>query len=132
MVHTLWASVFQIPLSLGAIQKVLDRVAQALEPHATAIATQARHALGNSIDATPWLLTNTLQWLWVMAHDTVALSMIPPHRSPEAFAALIDDWAGLLGSDGDGVYRTWVQARQTCVAPLLRSARGWAARAHPD
>jgi transposase len=44
MVQTLCASVLQIPLSLGAIQKVLDRVAQAIEPHYLAIATQARHA----------------------------------------------------------------------------------------
>ena len=33
-----------VPLSLGAIQKVLDRMTQAIEPHYTAIGTQARHA----------------------------------------------------------------------------------------
>src|SRR5205823_3533794 len=85
MVQTFCASVLQIPISLGAIQKVLDRVAQALVPHDSAIATQARHALVNYIDETSWLLTNTLQWLWVMASDTVAFSMIHPHRSTEAF-----------------------------------------------
>ena len=54
MVHTFCASVLQVPISLGAIQKVLDRVAQAIEPHDTAIATQARHAPVNYIDETPW------------------------------------------------------------------------------
>src|SRR5215831_2724088 len=73
MVQTLCASVLQVSISLGAIQKVLDRVTQAIEPYYTAIATQARHALVNYIDETPWFLTNTLQWLWVMASDTVAL-----------------------------------------------------------
>jgi transposase len=131
MVQTLCASVLQVPLSLGAIQKVLDRVAQAIEPHYTAIATQVRHAVVTSIDETPWLLTHTLQWLWVMVSDTAALSMMHPHRSKEAFAALIDDWAGILVSDGYGVSRNWVQARQTCLAHLIRSARGWAARANP-
>ena len=131
MVQTFCASVLQIPISLGAIQKVLDRVAQAIEPHYNAIATQVRHARVNYIDETPWFLTNALQWLWVMVSDTAALYLIPPHRSKEAFAALIDDWAGILVSDGYGVYRHWVQARQTCLAHLIRTARGLAARDNP-
>jgi transposase len=132
MVQTFCASVFGVPLSLGAIQKVIDRVAQAIEPHYMAIAAQARHAVVNYIDETPWFLTNTLQWLWVMVSDSVAFYMIHPRRSKEAFAALIDDWAGILVSDGYGVYQHWVQARQTCVAHLIRTARSLAARDHPD
>jgi transposase len=132
MVQTFCASVLQIPISLGAIQKVLDRVAQAIEPHYSAIATQVRQARVNYIDETPWFLSNALQWLWVMVSDTAALYLIHPHRSKEAFAALIDDWAGILVSDGYGVYQNWVQARQTCLAHLIRSARGLAARAQPD
>lgn len=131
-IQTFCASVLQIPLSLGAIQKMLDRVAHALEPHYQAIASQARRAPVNYMDETPWFLTNTLPWLWVMANETVAFYMIHPHRSKEAFTALIDDWEGLLVSDGYGVYQNWVQARQTCVAHLIRSARGLAARANPD
>ena len=53
MVQTLCASVLQIPISLGAIQKVLDRVAQAIAPRYSAIAMQARHARVNYIDETP-------------------------------------------------------------------------------
>src|SRR5215475_13532591 len=112
IVQTFCVSVLQVPISLGAIQKVLDRVAHAIEPHYTAIATQARHAPVNYIDATPWCLTNTLQWLWVMASDTVALYMIHPRRSKEASAALIDDWTGILVSDGYGGYQNWVARRQ--------------------
>jgi transposase len=132
MVQTFCASVLQVPLSLGAIQKVLDRVTQAIAPHYEAIAQQARRAPVNYIDETPWFLTNTLHWLWVMASDTVAFYMIHAHRSKEAFAALIDDWEGLLVSDGYGVYQSWVQARQTCLAHLIRTARGLAARPQPD
>jgi transposase len=132
IVQTLCASVLHVPISVGAIQKVLDRVAQAIAPHDTAIATHVRHAAVNYIDETPWFLTHTLQWLWVMVSDTAALYMIHPRRSKEAFAALIDDWAGILVSDGYGVYRHWVQARQTCLAHLIRTARGLAARDNPD
>jgi transposase len=126
------ASVLQIPLSLGAIQKMLDWVTQAIEPHYGAIASQARRAPVNYIDETPWFLTNTLHWLWVMANETVAFYMVHPHRSKAAFAALIEDWAGLLVSDGYGVYQTWVAQRQTCLAHLIRTARGLAERQSPD
>ena len=50
IVQTFCAAVLQVPISLGAIQKVLDRVAQAIAPHYTALATQARHAVVNYID----------------------------------------------------------------------------------
>jgi transposase len=128
IVQTLCASVLHVPISLGAIQKVLDRVSQAIAPHYTAIATQTRRALVNYIDETPWFLTHTLQWLWVMVSDTAALYMIHPRRSKEAFAALIDDWAGILVSDGYGVYQNWVARRQTCLAHLSRTARSLAER----
>ena len=48
---------------------MIDRVAQAIEPHYTAIAMQARQASVNYIDETPWFLINRLH------HDL-------DHRSP--------------------------------------------------
>jgi transposase len=132
IVQTFCASVLQVPISLGAIQKVLDRVAQALEPHYTAIATQARQAPVNYIDETPWFCTHTLHWLWVMASERVAFYLVHPRRSKEAFAALIDDWAGILVSDGYGVYQHWVARRQTCLAHLIRTARSLAERQHTE
>ena len=131
MVQTFCASVLQVPISLGAIQKVLDRVTQALDPYYVVIAKQARQAAVNYIDETPWYCLNRLEWLWVMASERVAFYMIHPRRSKEAFAALIDDWAGLLVSDGYGVYQHWVAARQTCLAHLIRTARSLAERQNP-
>ena len=58
--------------------------------------------------------------------------MIHSHRSKEAFAALIDDWAGILVSDGYGVYQTWVAHRQTCLAHLIRTARSLAERQNAE
>jgi transposase len=132
MVQTFCASVLQVPISLGAIQKVLDRVTQAIDPYYTVMAQQARQASVNYIDETPWYCLHMLEWLWVMASERVAFYMIHPRRSKEAFAALIDDWEGILVSDGYGVYQSWVEARQTCLAHLIRTARSLAARDHPD
>ncbi len=132
MVQTFCASVLQVPISLGAIQKVLERVTQAIDPYYVAIATQARQSAVNYIDETSWYCLNTLHWLWVMASERVAFYMIHPRRSKEAFAALIDDWAGILVSDGYGVYQHWVQARHTCLAHLIRTARSLAERQHAE
>jgi transposase len=132
MVQTFCSSVLGIPISLGAIQKVLDRVTLALDPYYTLIATQARQAPVNYIDETPWYGESGLEWLWVMASEQVAFYMIHPRRSKEAFFDLIEDWSGLLVSDGYGVYQNWVNARQTCLAHLMRTARGLAARQHPE
>jgi transposase len=125
------SSVLGVPISLGAIQKILDRVTLAIEPYYTSIATQARQAPVNYIDETPWYCANALAWLWVMASEQVAFYMIHPRRSKEAFFDLIDDWVGLLVSDGYGVYQSWVNARQTCLAHLIRTARGLATRPQP-
>ena len=46
--------------------------------------------------------------------------------------ALIEGWQGILVSDGDGVYQDWVHQRQTCLAHLIRSARGLSQRRDPD
>jgi transposase len=132
MVQTFCSSVLGVPISLGAIQKVVDRVTQAIDPHYTLIATQARQARVNYIDETPWYCENSLEWLWVMASEQVAFYMIHARRSKEAFFDLIEDWAGLLVSDGYGVYQKWVNARQTCLAHLIRTARGLAARPQPE
>lgn len=117
-------AVLNIPISLGAVQKVINRVSQAIVPHDEAIATLARQTPVGYIDETPWYCQNALQWLWTMTTDTVSLSLMHPNRSKDAFWALIEDWQGILVSDGYGVYQHWVESRQTCVAHLIRTARG--------
>jgi transposase len=124
-------SVLKIPMSLGAVQKMIDRVSTALLPHYEAIATLARQAPVGYIDETPWYCQNVLNWLWTLSTDTVSLYLIHPHRSNEAFAALIEEWRGILVSDGYGVYQNWVNHRQTCLAHLIRTARGLSEKSDP-
>ena len=132
IVQSFCSSVLGMPIRLGAIQKVLDRVTLAIDPHYRLIATQARQAPVNYIDETSWSREYSLEWLWVMASEQAAFSMIHARRSKEAFFELIEDWAGLLVSDGYGVDQNWVNARQTCLAHLSRTARGLAARQQPE
>jgi transposase len=125
-------SVCNIPISLGAVQKVIQRVSQALVPHHEAMATLAHQAPVGSMDATPWYCHNTLHWLWIMATDKVAYYRIDPHRSQEACVALIEGWQGIVVSEGYGVYQDWGHQRPTGLAHLIRSARGLAQRRDPD
>jgi transposase len=126
------SSVLGFHISLGAIQKVIDRASEAIKPHYESIGKEARDASVNYIDETSHRLKAKLQWLWVMANQAVAFFMIHPNRSKEAFKALIKDWMGILVSDGYGVYQKWVGQRQTCLAHLIRKATELSESVNPD
>jgi transposase len=80
-VQDLCASAFGIPLSKGAIQKMVDRVSAAILPHYTAIGDVVRTSLVNYIDETSWLTSGDRRWLWVMANPLGAYFQIHLHRS---------------------------------------------------
>lgn len=121
-------SVLGLHISLGAIQKVIDRVSRAIEPHYEEIGSCARSQEINHIDETSWRRRGALSWLWVMGSSAAVLFMVHPNRSRGAFQSLIRDWQGVLVSDGYGIYRKWVGLRQTCLAHLIREARGLSQR----
>jgi transposase len=125
-------SVLGVPISRGTIQRMVDRVSEAITPHYEAIAAKARRAPVNSIDETAWYQHGVLAWLWVMVNPTVALFKVQASRSKAAFEALIERWAGILVSDGYGVYHHWLHGRQTCLAHLIRRARGLSERKEPE
>jgi transposase len=125
-------SVLGVRLSRGAVQRAVDRVSEAIQPHYAAIAEKARRATVNYIDETAWYQHGVLAWLWVMVNTTVALFTVQASRSQAAFEALVERWAGILVSDGYSVYRHWLHGRQTCLAHLIRRARGLSERQDPE
>ena len=125
-------SVLGVSISLGAIQNMIDRASKAIEPHYNAIGDKARKAETNHVDETSWFEKAKLIWLWVLANATVAFFMIHEHRSKEAFKTLIKDWAGILVSDGYGMYRKWENGRQACLAHLIRKAKALSESKNPD
>src|SRR5262245_21000427 len=105
---------------------MVDRVSAAIVPHYDTIGQVARAAAVNYIDETSWLVHGDRHWLWVMTNPEVAYFQIHPTRSKAAFAQLIGDWRGILVSDGYLVYQRWQGLRQSCLAHLLRTAKGLA------
>lgn len=130
-VQTFCRSVLGFSISTGAIQKVIDRASEALKPVHIKIGDIARTSYINYIDETSWMLNGALNWLWVMANDTVAYFMIHKNRSKQAFQELILDWDGILVSDNYGVYTKWINLRQACLAHLIRKAKGLSERKDP-
>ena len=134
-IQRLLADVFEVPVSLGGIQKSLDRSSDAVAPHHQAIGDLARAAAANHIDETSWRSQRgsqvLLRWLWVMSNRTVAFFRLLPGRSRKDFEALIGTWAGILISDDYGLYRKWVNLHQSCLAHLIRKAQKLAESADP-
>ena len=63
------ASVLGLEVSLGAIQKIINRATEAIRPHYEAIREAARQAPVNHIDETSWKTKGELKWLWTMTSD---------------------------------------------------------------
>jgi len=124
MVQDFCQSFLKLNISIGAIQKVIDRASQAIEPHYDKIAAVARTSDINGVDETSWKKNGVLHFLWIMVNANVAFFKVHKQRSANAFRALIADWQGILISDGYHVYRRWAQLRQTCLAHLIRDAKG--------
>ena len=124
-------SVIGVPVSQGAVQKVLDRVSLAISEHYEALGEAVQNAPVNHIDETTWKRNKTLKWLWLMCNGATAFFMLHSSRSKAAFSALVKDWQGIVISDGYAVYRQWAHGRQTCLAHLIREARGLAERPNP-
>ena len=124
-VKQLCESVLDVPIATGTIQKVVDRTSEALFPAYAQIGQIARSFWCNYIDETSWFRENDLHWLWAMVNERVALYRIDPHRSKEAFEQLVQEWEGILVSDGYGLYRKWIK-RQTCLVHLIRKAEALA------
>lgn len=91
---------FGILRSKGAIQKLVNRVSEALVSHETAMGQMVRTSLVHDMDETSWLQHGERQWLWGMANPAVATLQIHPNRSTIAFAQLLAAWRGMRVSDG--------------------------------
>ena len=131
-IQTFCSSVLGIKISLGAIQKVIDRASAAIKPHYEAIRDKARSESVNHLDETTWKNGGKLNWLWVMANSVVAFFMIHTNRPQAAFEELIGAWEGILVSDGYRIYQKWVNKRQSCLAHLIRRAIGLSERSSPE
>ena len=131
-IQSFCSSVLGVKISLGAVQKIIDRASAAIKPHYEAIRDRARSVRVNHLDETTWKSSGKLHWLWVMANTVVAFFMVHRNRSRAAFEELIGAWEGILVSDGYRLYQNWVNLRQSCLAHLIHRAKGLSERRDPE
>jgi len=135
-VQKLMKDIFGLPISQGAIQNIVDRTSEAIEPLYEAIGESVRRSPACHIDETSWpthgQMGRHLHWLWVMCCSLLAFFMIDPHRSKESFKRLIGDWRGILISDDYGIYQGWVGDRQSCLAHIKREIRKFLESSCPE
>jgi len=131
-IQSFFSSVLGVKISLGTVQKIIDRASAAIKPHYESIKDKARSVKVNHLDETTWKNSGKLNWLWVMANSVVAFFMVHPNRSQAAFEELIGAWEGILVSDGYRLYQSWVNLRQSCLAHLIRRAKGLSERSDPE
>ena len=73
-------------ISMGGIQKVINRTSEAIKPHYEAIREQVYQSQVNHMDETPWYQGGgVLQWLWVMGNSAVAFFKVHLNRNKKAF-----------------------------------------------
>ena len=136
-IEAFFRQVFGMEISQGGIQNCLDRASAAVEPHYGAIGRESRRVPVGHVDETASPVFGPAgkrkHWLWALVSSALCFFMILDTRSAGAFAELVGDWAGILVSDGFAVYLKWAgEARQSCLAHLLRKARKFAEDPVPE
>ncbi len=128
-IRTLFADVFDIPVSLGVVSKHEATVSRALDPiHAAAHA----HAQGldANVDETGWKQGRAKVWLWVAVTKVLSVFLIRPNRNRAAFDDLVGPTPGVLTTDRFPVdTHLGGSKRQVCWAHLRRDFQAMIDRA---
>jgi transposase len=114
--------IFGIPISLGAVDKVIMRMSAVLADPWAELADAVRQAEVVHADETSWRLRGAQQWLWLGAAALVACYRIDASRSQRAAKALLgEDFGGLVVSDRYAGYHFLdVLQQQLCWAHVIR------------
>jgi len=115
-------NVFGMPISLGAVDKVIMRMSRVLADPWEELKEAIHNAEAVHMDETSWRLAGATQWLWVAASALIACFRIDPTRSQAAAKALIGaDFGGFVISDRYvGYHFLDVLQQQLCWCHVIR------------
>ncbi len=117
-------------VSTGAIHEALAEAAAIVAPLEQELVDAIQQSELLHADETPWPEQGASSlWLWVFITTHTVLYYIS-HRGQELVKNLLEDYAGVLMSDGWQAYR-WLERRLRCWAHLKRKARGLADSLNP-
>jgi len=124
-------SVFGCPLSIGAVDAMLERVGDALEAPYGALLEAIHGADCVNADETSWRMCGSWHWVWGAFTAQIAVLMIDPARTKTAAKRLLGEHpAGVISSDRHGAYNDFSN-RQLCWAHLDRNLSALAETGEP-
>jgi transposase len=131
-IEELLTTTFNIPISLGSICNIEQRVTAAL---AKPVAEARRHVQQAAVvhaDETSWPQQPRKHWLWTGATDRVAVFAVRDRRNKISAQDLLGPaFAGILVSDRYKAYH-WAPRRQVCWAHLRRDWQAMIDRGGPS
>ena len=113
-----------IELSTGCLNQCISEGGRAVAPLEEALVAEIQQSELLHADETGWKEGGRTVWLWVLRTATVTLYLIG-RRSWDVIAAVMENFAGWLMSDGYGQYRHYGK-RLRCLAHIIRKSRGLA------
>jgi len=129
-VRELMQVLLALDLSVGLIDQTVQQAARAVAPLETSLVGDIERAALVHADETGWREAGQVLWLWVLIVPYTALYLIGARTAEMFDNALSTAFAGVLMSDGYGVYRARAN-RLRCWAHLLRKLRGLAESTDP-
>jgi transposase len=127
------ATIFGVPVSLGAVAANEQEMSAALAPAHAAAIEAVRQAPVKHVDETGWKQAGRLCWLWTAVNTQVSCFLIHARRGAVALTALLGDTiTGVVCSDRWCTYnRLGVYERQLCWAHLVRDFQAMVDRGGP-
>jgi transposase len=124
-IRRVFADLFGLAISTGALARISDRVSLRLAPIYDEALGAARLAPVVHADESPWYLRGVLCWLWLLATDQLKVFRVDEERSKAAAKRLLGEvLLGILVSDRYVVYRDQPAERhQFCIPHLIRDAK---------
>lgn len=120
---------FEIPISVGSVSAIEQRVSQALEAPVQEARTYVEEQPVKHADETGWKEGAQRAWLWTAVTATVTIFLIHASRGAQAARALLGSFAGYLITDRWNAYNDWpLRRRQLCWAHLIRDFEGFLER----
>ena len=111
----------KIPISLGGIQGILDRVGTALEPAYNEIQDYVNSSKVIHADETSWYHNHKKKWVWVASNTQATLLKILDGRSAKNLRQLFpESRSKLIVADRYSAYNTHKGFKQDCWAHLKR------------
>jgi transposase len=130
-VAAVFATLFGIALTRGAVTQVVLRAARRLQPADQEVRAEIKASGCLTPDETGWRVAGHSAWLHAWVVERAVGYAIDRSRSADVLERLIGiDWSGKMTHDGFSTYNRFAKAtHQQCVGHILRRVRELEAKA---